>query len=323
MMSVASRWVLAVVLGLAMVCVSGCVRLNMEISAAPDGSTRGKVIAGVDSSLAGEQGTQNPFGDLQQVGSNWKTRAYREGTWLMTEATGSAPAGQPLFPTDEAGGPLVTFVPSPHRLSTQYALTLQMPPGAEEMAQAPEGLDEQTQALVKGMMASLQISFALQAPGRVVATTGTVTGPGRAEWKLGAEALSGKKLPAFRVVTELPNWGNLGKLGDQLAYTGRLYEATPKLAAALQRGLLPNPRSNDEHKLAAEDYARLLEIVDKLDAAFKPSLTDSIIARSGLNEDHVSAEAIRQAHERVMKADVGAFVDRTALAGALEIVRGR
>lgn len=323
MMGKLLRFGAVVLMALVIVCCSGCIRMSMEIAAAPDGSTSGRIVAGVDASLTQGKETKNPLAELTQGGAAWKTREYRDGDWQMTEATGLAPAGKTLFPATDKEAPQVKLVATPHRLSTQYALTLLVPPSAQEMSKPPTDLDQQTQALVKGMLANFQIGFALQAPGRVVATTGRIVGPGKAEWKLGFEELSTKKLPDFRIVTELPNWSNLGKLGDQLAYDGRLYEATPKLAAALHRGLLPNPTISAGEKLSAEDYARLLEIVDKLDASLRPSLTNSIIARSGLSSDDVSSETIRKARERVMKADIGALVDKAALAGAVEIVRGQ
>lgn len=322
-MSNFTRCAVVVLLALGLVFCSGCFRMSMEIAAAPDGSTSARILAGVQASLTQDKETKNPFADMTKGGANWKSREYRDGDWLMTEATGSAPAGKSLFPADDKEAPQVKLVASPRRLSTEYAMTLQVPPSAQEISKTPTDMDEQTQALVKGMLGGFQISFSLAAPGRVVATSGKVVAPGKAEWKLGMDDLNAKKLPEFRLVTELTNWSNLGKLGDQLAYTGRLYEATPKLAAALQRDLLPNPRANASDGLQPEDYARLLEIIDKLDSSLKPSLTDSIIARTGLNSDIVSPASIQKAHERVMKADFGALVGKAALAGAIEIVHGK
>lgn len=317
MMSRVSRGLLVVLLAVVIGCVSGCVRMSIDLAAAPDGSTTGRIVAGVDASLAQGQESKSPFTELTQSGSNWKSREYREGNWLMTEATGSAPAGQALFPVDEEGdAPQSKLAASAHRLSTWYTMTLEMPPMAQEMAKPPTDMDAQTEALVKGMMGSFEISFSLQAPGRVVATTGKVVAPGKAEWHMGFEELGSKKLPDFRVVTELPNWSNIGRLSDQLAYTGRLYEAAPKLAAALQRGLLPNPPINASEKLAAEDYARLLEIADKLDTAGRPGVTESVMGKLRLNTDETTAAAIAAAHARVMKMDVNALSYR-AISGAL------
>ncbi|MGE5532531.1 MAG: hypothetical protein ACM3VW_10495, partial [Bacteroidota bacterium] len=163
----------------------------------------------------------------------------------------------------------------------------------------------------------------LKAPGRVVSTTGTVVGPGKAQWKLGFDDLGKGKMPSFGVTTELANWTNIGRLADQLASNGRLYDCAPALAAALARGLLPNPAASTAaaQKLGAEDYGRLLEIIDKLDAPGRPAVTETLIKKLGLNRDDTSAEAIGKAHARVMKLDVRGLSDNAitdALAGKLK-----
>ncbi|MHB8995103.1 MAG: LppM family (lipo)protein [Armatimonadota bacterium] len=296
-----------------LIACSGCMKVSMDLAVAPDGSSSGRMLAGIDASLAQAGETKSgPLAGLAGGAANWKTRDYREGNWLMTEAVGSAPPGRPLFPQDDDKAPQTTLTTSARRLSTRYNLSLVVPPPDKTMMGDPtEGVDEQMQALVKGMLASFELSFSLKAPGRVVATSGTVVGPGRAQWKLGFDDLGKSSLPDFTVTTELPNWTNLGRLADQLAYNGRLYDCAPRLAAALERGLLPNPPLNAAaaQKLAPEDYARLLEIIDKLDAAGRPAITENLIKKLELNRDETSAETIIRAHARVMKLDVRGLSD--------------
>lgn len=310
---------IVVLMTLLLAACSGCMKIGVEIAAAPDGSTSARLNAGMDASLAAAgETTKNPFSELSEAGGNWKTREYREGNWLMTETVGSAAPGQSLFPETEKETPKTTLTASVHRLSTQYTLTLQMPPTPGGIGGVPADADEQTQALVKSMLASFEMKFALKGPGRVVATSGKVSGPGKAEWRLGFDELNSKKLPDFRLVTELPNWTNIGRLADQLAYTGRMDNAAPKLAAAVARGLLPNPpvQADRTDKLKPEDYAKLLEIIDKLDVSGRAAVTDSVVAKLKLNTDTTTAAQIAAAHERVLKLDINGLTS-SAVGAAL------
>lgn len=309
--------VIIIAAALALTC-SGCMKIAMDFAAAPDGSSSVKMLIGMDSSLAetGNAKMSGPLSDLPKNDPNWTSRQYKEGTWDMTEAIGHAGPGQVLMPGEGAPAPKLTS--AARRLSTRYTLTLKMPQTPGGMSSAPEGADEQMQAMAKAMMANFQINFSLTAPGRVVETTGKIAGPGKAEWKLGIVDLNNKEQPEFRVVTELPNWANLGRLADQLAYTGRLNGAAPKLAAAVERGLLPNPlvSTSATDKLKPADYANLLEIIDKLDVSGRPAITDSVIGKLGLNGDGVSAKTIAEAHARVMKLDLNGLASQ-AISGAL------
>jgi hypothetical protein len=312
-MKKAQRQLLTAVAVALLITCSGCMKVSMEIGAAPDGSSTGRVVAGVDASLAqGGETVGGPFSGLTNSGSNWKSREYREGNWLMTEAVGSAAPGQALFPEGDGETPKTTVTTSARRLSTRYTLSLIVPPPDKEMMSGPtEDMDAQTQALVKSMLSSFEISFSLKGPGRVVSTTGTVVGPGKAQWKLDFDDLGKGKMPNFAVTTELANWTNIGRLADQLASSGRLYDCAPALASALARGLLPNPPANTAaaQKLGAEDYGRLLEIIDKLDAPGRPAVTEAMIKKLALNGDDTTAEAIAKAHARVMKLDVRGLSD--------------
>ncbi|MGE5532702.1 MAG: hypothetical protein ACM3VW_11385, partial [Bacteroidota bacterium] len=144
---------------------SGCMKVSMEIGVAPDGSSTGRVVAGVDASLAqsGETVSGGPFGGLTNSGGNWKSRENREGNWLMTEAVGSAAPGQALFPESDGEAPKTTVTTSARRLSTRYTLSLIVPPPDKEMMSGPtEDMDAQTQALVKSMLSSFEIIFSLK-----------------------------------------------------------------------------------------------------------------------------------------------------------------
>jgi hypothetical protein len=307
-----TRLLLVIVAIAVLIACSGCMKVSVDLAVAPDGSSSGRMLAGIDASLAqaGEE-LSHPLDGLTG-GGNWRSREYRQGNWLMTEAVGSATPGQPLFPEDEGEAPKTTLVTSDRRLSTRYTLSLIVPkPDTKMMKDPTEGTDEELKPLVKSMLSSIEISFSLRAPGQVVATTGTVVGRGKAQWKLGFDALGRGQMPKFALTTELANWTNLGRLADQLAHNGRLYDCAPRLAAALGRGLLPNPplSSAAAQKLGAEDYARMLEIIDKLDAAGRPAITESLIKKLGLNGDETSAETIAKAHARLMKLDVRGLTD--------------
>lgn len=292
---------------------SGCMKVSMDFAVAPDGATTGRMTAGINAVLAQSgEGVSGPLEGLAAGATNWRSREYREGDWFITEAVGVAAPGQSLFPQSDGEAPKLTTAKSARRLSTRYALTLTVPPPDKEMLQDPtENVDAQMQALVKSMLASFELGFTLEAPGKVISTTGAVVGPGKAHWQLGFDDVQTGRLPEFTVTSELTNWANVGRLADQLAYNGRLYDCAPRLAGALERGLLPNPPLNvaAEHKLQPPDYAMLLEIIDKLDASGRPAITESLIKKLGLNRDETSAETIAKAHARLMKLDVRALTD--------------
>jgi len=315
-----SKVMIIVVLAALVLACSGCMKITMDFAAAPDGSSSVKMLIGIDSSLAAAGNASvtkgGPLSDIPKDNPNWTSREYKEGTWDMTEAIGHAGPGAALMPGE--GAPTPKLVSVARRLSTRYTLSLKMPETPGDMTQPKEGTDAQGEAIGKALMANFQISFSLTAPGRVVETNGKIAGPGKAEWKLGINDLNNKEQPDFRVVTELPNWTNLGRLADQLAYTGRLNGAAPKLAAAVERGLLPNPRVDTKapDKLKPEDYAKLLEIIDKLDVAGRPAITNSVIGKLKLNDDGTSPKTIAEAHARVMKLDVSGLAS-TSIAGAL------
>lgn len=313
----------------ALAACTGCMRIGVEVAVAPDGSSKARLQAGLDASLAAmsQATSSSPFSGLAGKQGNWKTREYKDGNWLMTEATGSAGPGESLFPAGEEDTPQLKLQTQAHRLSTRYTVRLQVPP-IDPGALKPgggEGEDEQMKQLVGAMMSTFQVSFTLRGPGRVVATTGKAVGGGAAEWRFGIADLDNKKQPDFTLVTELPNYANLGRLADQLAYTGRLYEAGPKLIAAQERGLLPDPPASTSasEKLQAADYAALLEIIDRLDSAVKPAVTGRLLSQLGLSADDVAPATIAAAHARLMKGEAGRVADDAAAAGLLELLRGQ
>lgn len=323
-----------VVIASLMLC-AGCVKLNMAVAVAPDRSTSARLTAAIDTSLAEmAQGAeiQGPFADLKEKsGGKWQTRQYKEGNWIVQEATGQAGPGEALFPENAEGEtPKLQVQTSQRRLSTRYNISMIVPappqealtPPAEEQPKAGEdGNAEMGQAfagLAAGLMAEMAFNVSLTGPGEVVATTGTVAGPGKAEWKLSLTELQEKKvLPDFRVTTEIPNWDTIGKLANQMVLRGGPYDAGSRIAMALQRGLLPNPPMSvaAAEKLSAVDYLRLVEIIQKLDAAAGPTVTDVIVKQSRLDDEDATSDRIAAVHDRIMKMDVGQVVEQATIQG--------
>jgi hypothetical protein len=302
---------------------SGCMKARIEVAAEPDGSTSGKVTVAMQAALTqGQEKMQNPLSDMVKSGANWKTREYQEGDWQVTEATGATGPGQQLFPAADA--PKTKLVTVAHRLSTRYTVTLKVPPQPAEATKLPtDANDKQGQALAKMMLSNFEVSFAVSGPGRIIATTGKIIGPNTAEWRLGFDDVSAKTLPEFTATTELTSWTSLGKLADQLALKAHQYDAAPKLAAALRRGLLPDPATDTPAatKLWVEDYGRLLEIIDKLDASGQPTVTAAIIRQARLNADDTSAASIAAFYARVMKLDISALTEQATLSSLSEVLR--
>ena len=324
-----------VLAALALLTCAGCIRLGVDVAVAPDQSSSARLLVGLDSSLGEAGGTENPFADLaaSPVGKNWTFRSYKDGTWQMNEAVGKAAAGQPLFP-EEGDSPKLRVRTSARRLSTRYDLTLVAPPPSADMPQpqaapaAPAAGEQQPgmpdiSGLAQSLMGSMDIRFSLRGPGRVIATTGQPAGPGKAEWKLDLAQMGDKKTPMdFRLTTELPNWLILGRLADQIVMRGGPADAGSQLAAALDRGLLPNPplSAAAADKLTAADYQRLLEIIARLDAAASPALTDTIIKQARLNDEDVTSARLEAAHARLMKADVTALTQQATVKALAEVL---
>jgi len=323
-----------VLAALALLMCAGCIRLGVDVAVAPDQSSSARLLVGLDTSLGDMGAAGNPFAELKQsaVGARWTVRDYTEGTWQMHEAVGQAGPGEPLFP-DGGDTPALRVQIAHRRLSTRYDITLiAPPPPTSDVAQPPAAAEDKPAdqpapadmpdmgKLAESFMSGIEVRFALSGPGRVVATTGQAVGPGQAEWKLGLTELGEKKTTGldFRLTTELPNWLNIGRLADQLVMRGGPADAGSKLAAALARGLLPNPPASAAaaDKLAAADYQRLLEIIGRLDGAVPAEVTDTILKQARLNDEGVSSAAIAAAHARLMKADVGELA-RQATIGAL------
>ncbi|MEN6303284.1 MAG: hypothetical protein ABFD96_11200 [Armatimonadia bacterium] len=308
------------------VLLSGCVKVGVDMTVAPDGSSSATMLMGIDKNLE-EMGeaTSNPFADLAKGpdAKRWKVREYTEGNWKMVEAVGKAAPGEKLFTDEDA--PKLTVRTGQHRLTTRYTLTLQaaMPEGIDE-APAAEG-DEQMAKLMGAMMGSMEFKFALTGPGQVVATTGTTTGPGRAEWNLGVKDLSGKAMPDFKVTTELVNWTNLGRLADQIAARGAMYDAGVRLADAVDRRLLPNPPANimAKDKLGAADYEALLGIIERLDEQLSPEAVTAVLEKTGLSDEDVTPAKVQNAHARLTKADLQAQVEKSAAAAAIQVITGK
>jgi hypothetical protein len=233
------------------------------------------------------------------------------------EATGQAGPGEKLFP-DEKDAPKLDVGAAPRRLSTRYRLSMvSVTPPAAAATPAPaqgEGFAD-IAGLASAMMAEMSFTISLRGPGEVVATTGKVVAPGKAEWKLAMEDLQGGKMPDFRLTTEIPNWNNIGHLADQIVLRGGPADAGSRILSALQRGLLPNPPQNAaaDDKLSAVDYQRLLEIIGKLDAGAGPTVTDVIVKQSRLNDEGVTSEQIAAAHGKIMKMDIGTIVEQSTI----------
>lgn len=308
------------------VLLSGCVKVGVDMAVAPDGSSSATMLMGIDKNLE-EMGepSGNPFAELASGpdAKRWKVREYTEGNWKMVEAVGKAAPGEMLFTDEDA--PKLTVRTGQHRLTTRYNITLQagMPEDLGDAAAA--GGDEQMAKLVGAMMGSMEFKFALTGPGQVVATTGTITGPGRAEWNLGVKDLSAKAIPDFKVTTELVNWTNLGRLADQIAARGAMYDAGIRLADAVDRRLLPNPPANirASDKLSAADYEALLEIIERLDGQLSPEATTAVMHRTGLSDEDVTPAKVQNAHARLMKADLQSLVEKSATTAAVQVITGK
>lgn len=308
---------------------SGCLNITMDVSVAPDMSSRARLAIAVDSSLA-EMGKES--GGLQQIPKpptpNWTVREYKEGNWAVTEIVGQAKPGEALFP-EESDSPKLEMQVVPHRLSTFYHLKLIMPPPpAKEnplFGEKPQDTMGAPEQLVMSSLAStLQLQLSLQGPGFVRASSGEAAANGQAVWKLNLMDLQPKKsLPEFRLTTELPNWRHIGHLADQLVMRGAPPNVGSRLLEALQRQLLPNPPLNVSaaEKLSAIDYLRLLDIIQKLDAAASPAFTEAFFAQLCLNDTETTSAQIAQIHAKVMALDVRQLIARASLQGLIAAVR--
>jgi hypothetical protein len=317
--------------------LAGCIKVDARFSLRQDMSVTGKMLVGLDTRLAGQSGMAQqgtPFGDLQKgpMAERWKVREYQEDGWQYSEAVGTSKPGEAIF-GDDPTVPKLQVRRTERRLTTRYELKLAVPPtpteglvppagaaGSEAPAgsAAKDGLPDM-QALVASMMSGLQIKFGLQAPGRVVSTSGKAVGDGAAEWALGLSDLSGGKPKDMALETETPNWTNLGRLADQIMAQSEMYDAGTRLAVALRQDLLPNPPvgSAGETKLTATDYCRLLDIIRRLGEVLPAEDVAVVYKGLGLHEDSVSASRIAAVHGRAQAPD---FASRITAARVKQVV---
>ncbi len=313
---------LALAAALSALLCAGCIKVNVDVAVAPDRSVSARLAAAVDTSLAEMAEGGDAFSDLTNAApKSWTTREYKEGRWTVSEAVGHAGPGETLFP-DEKDGPKLQVQTASRRLSTRYDISLVTPPPPAQLAPPPKQGEGETETgpdlsgLATSMMSETQISISLAGPGEVVATTGEVVAPGKAEWKLAIADLQRKQaLEDFRLTTELPNWLTIGRLADQLVMRGGPADAGSRLVSALQRGLLPNPPLNvaATDKLSAVDYLRLLQIIGKIDAGAGPAVTEAIVKQARLNDQDTTSARIAEAHGRIMKLDIGTLVEEAAI----------
>lgn len=309
----------------ALACLSGCIRLNMDLGVRQDLSVKALIRLGVDERMQDAGGTASggAFDKLRQSegAANWKTREYKEGNWRFSEATGEVPAHESVFGKDE-GAPQLTKLRAEHRLSSRYRIKLVVPasasPAVPGIAPAEPGAGvegapdpEAMGMMVENLMAGIQIRFRLSGPGRVVATSGRVIADGTAEWDIKPTEIGGDKTPEMWLVTEIPNWTNVGRLADQLAAKHELYDAGPRLGDAVQRGLLPNPPASTsaEDKLSVVDYYRLLVIIRALDEVLPAADVAKTVQQLKLNAEDVSPAGIKAVYDRLPQ---GGLAERLA-----------
>jgi hypothetical protein len=313
--------------------LTGCIKFRADFTVKPDGATAGMMKLGMASQFS-DKDAKNPFADLIQgpSGKLWKVRQYKDGDMDWAEAIGSAAPGQDLF--GDAKGPALKVETAKRRLSTRYAITLTVPPpSAGPPAETPKpaappaggdspDMSKQVEAMTASLMASMQFDFCLTGPGRVIATTGQVNGPGSALWHAGGQAFKDQKFPAMTLVTDLINWEHVGRIAAQIVTSANMPDAGSRLADALQRDLLPNPALSNpaSNLLSAVDYGQLLVIIARLDAAVRPELTARIIKQSGLSRDTVAPLDIKMAADRLAKADLVGATDSAAVNAALQVL---
>lgn len=328
--------VLAALLAVAVLHLTGCVKIDAQFVAQPDLSVAGKLLLGMDAQLMQSmgQGGETPLDELKSgpMGELWTVREFEEGGWQYAEATGKVPAGAALFGEDQ-GAPQARVRKVEHRLSTRYNVRMSLPQMPEGGLTVPpemlEGIEAgengmpDVQGLMQVMLSGLQLRFALGGPGRVVSTNGTVVGAGLAEWRPTMEALTSGSFSELEITTELTNWTHLGRLADQITGLAGDDSVGMRLAGAVNRGLLPNPPVSviGVDKLGAQDYDRLLAIVARLDEVLGPTETAEVMNKLGLNADAATSAEIAAAYDRAQASDFVSQVRAAPVQQALERLR--
>lgn len=211
-----------------------------------------------------------------------------------------------------------------HRLSTQYMVGMELPKMDEAMgegpaptqpapdAESPEDAEAQRQQeeaigmMMSGMMSSFEYNLEITLPGTITTTSGEHIAPDTVRyafnWKEMSEQQDGKLLVTSRV----PNYTRIGRLADQMVAAGADPLIGLQLIQYVNDGLLPDPPVDvdADTKLSADDYLKLTEIIQALDAQLQPQVTTGIITETGLNSNDVTHEQVSRAHKAIEKLDL-------------------
>ena len=89
------RWVPLALAAMAVMPLSGCLKLHARFVAQPDLSFAGTILIGMDARLMESMGPDAaPFAGLKSgsIGESWSVREFEKDGWRYAEATGVGPA---------------------------------------------------------------------------------------------------------------------------------------------------------------------------------------------------------------------------------------
>ncbi len=314
---------------IALTLTSGCVFVNARFSLDPDGTQHARLEAGILEALA-RQGEGDFSAEIDNSLAEGRWRELPEetrGQWLVKSLVGEAPPGEALF-TEEAEE-VPEFGMVSRLLSTEYTFTMSAPKVAPKTEITPveppegtqddgeaqvqiEGMDEAMTSMMAMMMSSGEagLRFSVELPGEIVATNGEAVGPGQAAWRIDLTETE-PQLEVLQATSRLLNWPNIGRLGGELVARGR-EELVPALIAAVRRGVLPDPITDDPASATFDVamYEQLLDIMIALDQAVGEQVANEVMTTLGLNAADLDAEAVGKIAERLQGRDLPAEIDQ-------------
>ncbi len=307
------------VIALAMILmVCGCFKATTRVAVKPDLGVDFSVTMAVPKQFA-EKMSEEPQEDMKMD----EVKTYTEGDWYYIEGKKSVAGTKELQIPSAAEA---TFMRSKqeHRLSTRYMMGMELPKMDEAMgqtpapaqpspdAESPEDAEAQRQQeeaigmMMSGMMSSFEYNLEVTLPGTITTDAGEHIAPDTVRYAFNWKEMSQQEDGKLLVTSRVPNYTRIGRLADQMVAHGAASLIGLQLIQYVNDGLLPDPPVDMEadRKLSADDYLKLTQIIEALDAQLQPEVTTGIINETGLNRNDVTHDHVSKAHKAIQAMDL-------------------
>ncbi|MFP3902599.1 MAG: hypothetical protein ACLFWB_00020 [Armatimonadota bacterium] len=318
MMKRVYRPMMTVVVLAVIVTVCGCFKATTGVAVRPDLGVDFSVTMAVPAEFA-EDMAEKPGDEMEMD----EMKTYTEGDWYYIEGRKSVAGTEELQIPAAAEA---TFIRSrqEHRLSTRYMVGVELPKMDEAMgqtpapaqpspdAESPEDAEAQRQQeeaigmMMSGMMSGFEYNLEITLPGTITTTSGERIAPDTVRYAFSWKEMSQQEDGKLLVTSRVPNYTRIGRLADQMVGRGAEPLIGLRLVQYVSDGLLPDPPVDMESdkKLSAEDYLKLTQIIEALDAQLQPEVTTGIINEIGLNASDITPAQVALAHTAVEALDL-------------------